>query len=112
VKTSTDGQARTVWTFAKRKGDAQILHFINLLGNRTTSWVDTNGTRTAPPALHNKTVRHYYHGDPPSQVTLASPDHDGGQAHPLPFTTGHDRRGPYAEFRLPNLTYWDMVWLS
>jgi dextranase len=111
VRTSADGRGRSVWTMTRRTGDTEVLHLINLLGNRSTSWVDTNGTRAAPRVLRDRTVRHYYRGDRPSQVMLASPDRDGGQAHRLPFSTGHDHRGTYVQFRLPTLNYWDMVWM-
>jgi dextranase len=112
VETSNDGTGGTVWTFARQKGDTEILHFINLLGTTDTSWVDTDGRRPPPPVQTGRTVRHYFHGDPPRTVSLASPDLGGGQARQLEFTRGSDERGAYIEFTLPSLAYWDMVWIN
>ncbi len=112
VSTSTNGQAGTVWTFVKSKPGTDVLQLINLLGNSSADWTDTNASYPAPPVLTNVTVKYYYGTGAPSQVWLASPDFDGGLAHSLSFTTGSDANGAYVQFTLPALDYWDMVWIN
>jgi dextranase len=110
IRAGADGAGDTVWTFAKRKGDTTILHFINLLGTADTGWADPEGLRVPPPRLENVTVRHHYQGSRPTKVLVASPDGESAEARTLDYTAGADTEGPYVEFQLPSLRYWDMVW--
>ncbi|MFI1963129.1 glycoside hydrolase family 66 protein [Streptomyces pathocidini] len=112
VPTSTDGKGDTVWTFARTKGGTEVLHFVNLLGNTDTNWVDKQGARAKPTAQQDVKVKHYYQGAQPREVNFASPDVDGGRARQLDFTQGSDNKGSYVEFTLPSLNYWDMVWVD
>ena len=52
-----------------------------------------------------------YTGFPVHEVCAASPDTDDLTVHTLPFETGSDPEGAYISFILPQLVYWDMVFL-
>jgi dextranase len=66
-----------------------------------------------PPAMQSDIALRYYVGsDTIAGVYLASPDFEFGRSVSLAFTTGQDERGPYIEFTVPRLQYWDMIYLQ
>lgn len=104
VELSTWPERGKVWSFAKRAGGKEILHFINFTGATTMDWNDTNGTQAEPVeiidlGLDIATDRKV------SGVWLASPDHYGGSPVKLEFV----RKEAGIEIKLPKLKYWDMV---
>ena len=113
VTTSTNGDAGAVWGIPKKRPGFNIIHLVNLLNNTSTEWGDKNGTYLAPPTQTNLPVKMYYTGTiAGGRLFCATPDSDFGKATELSFTTGSDGGGNYINFTLPQLQYWDMIWLE
>ena len=112
IATSTDGAAGTVWTLATGKTGVDVVHLINLLGQATNQWRDDNANYPAPPTQTNITLKYYYSTWTPTGVTWASPDANHGEAQGLSFTTGSDAGGTYLQVTVPQLQYWDMIWIN
>jgi dextranase len=101
----------TLWTIARQKGDMTMVHLINLLGSDDPHWRDLDFNRPNPPLLETlqvqiaspKTIR---------SVGWASPDVDGGQFHSIPFQIHKIGNTAWIKFTLPELHYWDTVFLS
>ncbi|HVU31784.1 MAG TPA: glycoside hydrolase family 66 protein, partial [Opitutaceae bacterium] len=113
VRTSPNGATGTVWVFRKRNPGHQVVHFINLTGNRSDAWRDEQGTCPRPPVLHSLAVR--LHVDPdsaPGTLWVATPDENFGRPQRLSYVTGKDDTGPFIRFTLPRLEYWTMAWLD
>jgi hypothetical protein len=111
--TSSDAQAGTVWTLAKKAPGYRIVHLVNLLNNWSTEWRDAWGQYPQPPTIENKLMKIYLNvGVGTGKVWWASPDVNHGRATELPFITGHDDGGAYVEFVLPRLEFWSMVWVE
>jgi dextranase len=118
VAIKVDGQTtdplavpNTLWTIAHRKGPLTTVHFINLLGSDDAHWRDLEFDRPEPPLL--KTL-HVEIAAPEviGSVGWASPDVDGGEFHSIPFTTRQDGPIVWTQFTLPELHYWDTVFLA
>jgi dextranase len=113
VATSTTGSAGAVWVIAKKTLGYRIVHLVNLLNNTSTEWRDNAGTYPAPPTRYRLAVTMYYTGAiGGGKLWWASPDIKGGSATELSFTAGSDGGGTYVKFTVPQLQYWDMVWLE
>lgn len=113
LTTSTSGSAGAVWVIAKTTPGYSIIHLINLLNNSSTQWRDDNGTYPAPATQTNLAVKMYYRGAiSGGKLWWASPDFNSGAATQLSYTSGSDGGGNYINFTLPQLQYWDMVWLE
>jgi dextranase len=100
--------ANGIWVVARRIGPYDIVHLINLVG------VDPLWRNASePPAMQTDIALRYYTGsDSIAGVYLASPDFEFGRTVSLAFTTGQDERGPYIEFTVPQLLYWDMLYVQ
>lgn len=103
------GEAGKVWCFAKADDRTEVYHFINLVGT-DAGWRDEAQTK-AVPTLHKCLVTRLYTDCMPSEVYLASPDGTDLSAGALPFTTGADENGAYVELTMPQLAYWNMIFL-
>ena len=113
VTTSTNGSAGTVWIISKETLGYNIIHLVNLLNSNSTAWNDYNGTCPAPPTLNNLAVKMYYTGSiGRGNLWYATPDTNFGVATQLGYTTGSDGGGSYIDFTVPQLKYWDMIWLE
>ena len=113
VTTSTNGSAGTVWIISKETLGYNIIHLVNLLNSTSTAWNDYNGTCPAPPTLSNLAVKMYYTGSiGGGNLWYATPDTNFGVATQLGYTTGSDGGGNYINFTVPQLQYWDMIWLE
>jgi hypothetical protein len=113
VPTSTNGSPGTVWTIAKRRPGAAILHLVNLRNSTSPEWRDTDGTCPAPTPLTNLAVKMYYSGSVAGgKLRIASPDHDFSAATELAYATGSDAGGSFISFTVPQLHYWEMIWLE
>ena len=110
--TSANGSPGTIWTFSRQTSNMYVVHLINLLGQSSSDWQDSNASYPAPPIQTNITVKYYYGTGTVNSVTLASPDINGGVAQSLGFSTGSDSGGNYVEFVVPSLDYWDMIMVS
>ncbi|MHB8296622.1 MAG: glycoside hydrolase family 66 protein [Acidimicrobiales bacterium] len=112
VPTSTTGAPGAVWTFSRSTTGMDVVQLVNLLGNSSSNWQDSNASYPAPPLQQNVVVKYYYGSGTVSGVTLASPDTGGGAAQALAFTTGSGSGGNYVQFTVPSLDYWDMVMVA
>lgn len=108
---SVDGTPGTVWTFARSSPDYEVVHLINLVGEKSDLWRDANADAPSPMPQQDLVVRYHGSSEPGTRAFLASPDRDGGRPTPLAFSRGADAAGPYVQFTVPSLTYWDMVFL-
>lgn len=112
VATSTNGAPGTVWTFVRSQPGRDVIQLVNLLGNSSSDWQDTNASYPPPPVQANAVLKYYYGTGTVSGVTLASPDINGGAAQALSFTSGSDASGNYVQFTVPSLQYWDMLMVN
>lgn len=101
----------TLWTIARQKGDVTMVHFINLLGSDDPHWRDLGFNRPEPPQLKTLQVQ-IASTENIRSVGWASPDVDGGQFHSIPFQIRKNGNTAWIEFTLPELHYWDTVFLS
>jgi hypothetical protein len=109
VDTSGDASANTVWHITKRTPDYNIVHFINLLDN-DNQWRNSS---TQPTFQTNLATKVYIGNDETiTDIYVASPDLDGGLTEELSFTTGSDSQGKYVSFTIPELQYWDMIYMA
>ncbi|MBA4496445.1 glycoside hydrolase family 66 protein [Paenactinomyces guangxiensis] len=112
LPSSTKSEANKVWTFTKAGKGYEVIHMINQLGINDPAIRDKEGTKPAPTAKTNVTVKYYYSNGPVTRVNYASPDYYNGKTYQIPFTTGSDTNGNYVEFTVPTLQYWDMVYIQ
>lgn len=109
VATSGSAVGNTVWNIHKRTSNYDIVHLINLLNN-DNDWRDSANTPTFKTNLATKV---YIGNDETiSNVYVASPDLNHGSTQSLTFTTGTDTNGKYVSFTVPNLNYWDMIYMK
>lgn len=101
----------TIWTIARRKQQTTVIHLINLEGSSDSHWRDIEMKRPDAPVLENL---HIAVSSPENirSVGWASPDVDGGQYHSLPFQNHNNSGTEWIEFTLPQLHYWDTLFLS
>ena len=107
--TSPDGQYDTIWTYTKTDGTYELLHLINLLGT-DRAWRDEYGEKPAPREAADFVVKYYTKRDI-KEVRLASFSIEGGRSQELEFEAGEDETGHYLIFSVPELTYWDMIYM-
>ena len=113
VTTSSAGAVGAVWVISKKSPGYNIIHLVNLLNNTSTTWRDTNGTYLTPPTQNNLPVKMYYTGAiSGGKLWWASPDVNSCAASQLSYATGSDGGGDYINFIVPQLQYWDMIWLE
>ena len=101
----------TIWTIARRRNGTIMLHLINLLGSSDAHWRDIGMNRPEPPLLDNLRIRVRL----PESVRAAgwaSPDVDDGEFHPLPLNPQANSGSQWFEFTVPQLRYWDTIFLS
>ena len=93
-----------VTTYARKVGNADVIHLLNFRNIDNLSWRDLNGTRTAPSLTLDLPLTVNY----PTKVNriwTASPDYHGGAVVELPFTQTDGK----VTFTLPSLKYWAMI---
>jgi dextranase len=114
VPTSTDGQTGTVWALARTRPGYTVVHLINLATAKSNLWRDDLAVSPPAEVLTNLEVKIYYTGDLPEGAKLwyASPDTDHGKAQSLIYTRGTDDQGTFVTSTVPQLEYWDMLWLK
>ncbi len=106
--------AGKVWKISKKQGSNFIAHLINLENNWSTKWRANNADYVAPDRFYNFLMKIYYTGSLSgnAKVWVASPDRNNGSAQQLSYTAGADGAGTYVQFTVPELYYWNMVWLA
>lgn len=102
-----DTGANGIWVVPRQIGPYDVLHLVNLV-TLDDLW---RSSKQPPPAQSNMRLRYHVGADVIDSVYLATPDFDFGHSTPLPFVSGRDQRGRYVEFTVPQLVYWDMVYL-
>ena len=112
IKTSNDGKADTVWTYAKGKEGYDVIHMINLLGYKWTGWRDDGANYDPPEFKKNIKLKYYINGDEIKGVYLASPDLMGGKSEKLKYSVKEENEERYLEICIPELQYWDMVYIE
>lgn len=108
VKAGSTVSSKTVWYFAKKKDNYEILHLINFLANSNNDWRDDSGSKSEPPVLRNLKLK-YYTEDNYKKVMVMSPDFNNSRAEILQFSKGNDERGEYIEITISEFHYWDMI---
>lgn len=111
VSSSADAAPNAIWTFAKAGNGFHVLHLINLLGEKDTSWRDDHADYPVPTPQANVAVKYYGELGTIKEVRWASPDRDIASSS-LKFTRGSDGRGKYVQFTVPQLEYWDMIFIQ
>lgn len=112
IETSDNGSAHTIWTYAKYKSGYDVIQMINLLGVDFSNWRDDEGNYDAPPVQKDFKLKYYLQDDNIKNVYLASPDINDGKAIKLQFEKREDKNGKYLEITVPELQYWDMVFIQ
>jgi len=113
VSTSTNASPGTIWIIPKMRPGYNIIHLVNLLNNTSAEWGDKNGTYPTPPTQTGLPVKMYYKGAIKNgRLFYATPDSDDGRAIELNYSIGSDGDGDYMTFMVPQLQYWDMIWLE
>jgi dextranase len=105
------GVPNTLWTIARKRDNITVLHLINLMGSDDPHWRDIDMTRPDSPHLCNLQIT-VETTDPVLSLGWASPDSDGGSFHPLHFTSTHTASHATVTFTLPQLHYWDTLFLT
>ncbi|MFC5530512.1 glycoside hydrolase family 66 protein [Cohnella yongneupensis] len=101
----------SVWTFSRKKQGYEIVHLVNLTGNTKILWRDDLGEYVKPDPLLGSKVK-YYTDMNVGNVYWASPDLKHGTSGQLAFERGSDEQGAYVAFTVPELLYWDMVYME
>lgn len=112
IKTSNNGKADTVWTYAKGKEGYDVIHMINLLGYKWTGWRDDGANYDPPEFKKNIKLKYYIKDDEIKGVYLASPDLMGGKSEKLKYNVKEENGERYLEICIPELQYWDMVYIE
>ncbi len=101
----------TIWTIARRRNGTTMLHLISLLGSSDAHWRDIGMKRPEPPLLENLRIRVRL-PESVRAVGWASPDVDDGQFHSLTFSRHSNSGSQWLELTVPQLKYWDTIFLS
>ena len=112
IKTSNNGKADTVWTYAKGKEGYDVIHMINFLGYKWTGWRDDGANYDPPELKKNIKLKYYIKDDEIKGVYLASPDLMGGKSEKLKYNVKEENGERYLEIYIPELQYWDMVYIE
>lgn len=108
VRFSTDAETGTVWTLAKEKRDAYVIHLINLKGLDNDVWHAPKLRSPEPVTGLRLSVEVV---DRIESVFAASPD--GSSIRHLPLAYEWERRegedGRYVRMQLPRVDYWTVV---
>jgi dextranase len=85
---------------------------INLLGIEVSNWRDDLGNYSVLPIIKDFKVNYYLKDDNIKNVYLASPDINDGKAMKLQLKKKEDSKGKYLEISVPELQYWDMIFIK
>jgi dextranase len=99
-------QAGAIWAFARQARGAQMVHFINLSGNKTTDWRDDFANNVTMPNKKSNIKIKLQTSVQPGRALVMSPDGDM-RAIEVPFTVAQISDGKYeVELTVPELTLW------
>lgn len=105
---SSCGEPNKIWTLVKEMPGAKVIHLINLTGLRSDKW---NEGKPKPRPAQDIAVQ-VLDNERASGVWLASPDRNFGKMEQLPFAAVSSQRGRVIMFSVPELEYWDMVYIK
>lgn len=109
-KTSIDGQADTIWAYAKEKEGMEAIQLINLSGVMDVTWRANEGKKETPKKKSNLTVKYYTEQIyPHAYLTSPDPEFDG-LSKKVAITQKRDQRGIYLEIPVSSLEYWAMLY--
>jgi len=101
---SKSSKKNTIWVNARRKGNKDILHFINHYGITTLDWRDPNGMQKMPTTQFDIPI--VFRADSlVKNVYLCSPDFESISMNPIDFS----QNGNELRFTLDSLKIWDMI---
>ncbi len=98
-----------IWPIVRENDGTIALSLINLLGLKSPEW---NGLLPADPPRQENLALRFYTDRSPGRIWWATPDEDNLAARVLDFNTEKDERGTYVTFRVPWLTWWDLIVLE
>jgi dextranase len=104
ARVTPEPEAGAVWALAKRKGDSDIVHFVNFASATSMRWNDADGSMPPPRAMEGVPIETAAAWKV-ARVWTASPDRYGGAPIPIEF----DQDGDRLTFELPSLEYWTMA---
>jgi dextranase len=111
--TSLDGQRNinnwppqtgSIAAIGKKVNQKQVLHLINFGNANSMLWRDNGGTQQYPDEIKDFKIQIQFE-NMINNVWFASPDYDGGVAHPLDFV----QSGNTVTISIPSMQYWGMV---
>jgi dextranase len=111
VPTDALAVPNTLWSVARKRDGLTVIHLINLMGSDDPHWRDISMTRPDAPHLHDLRVK-LRTADEVGTLGWASPDVGGGIFHPLKFERERIDGETVLTFTLPELHYWDTIFLS
>lgn len=112
VKVSDDGSTNSIWAYSKENDKYQTVQLINLLNRDEDSWRDDNGTCKAPEVKKDFMLKLYISNTKIKGISIASPDLNEGSSKKLKFSKRKDSKGTYLEIKVPELQYWDMIFIE
>jgi dextranase len=105
---SSCGEPGRVWTIVKEMPGAKVIHLINLTDMASDRW---NEGKPAPAPVRGIAVR-VLDNERAQAVWLASPDRHCCRMEPLLYAAVDSNRGRVIEFIVPELVYWNMVYIK
>lgn len=93
-----------VTTYARKVGNADVIHLLNFRNIDNLSWRDLEGTRSMPRLTRDLPLSINY-SRKVNRIWTASPDYHGGAVVELPFRQTDGK----VTFTLPALKYWSMI---
>jgi dextranase len=109
VRTDARQTDQEIWPIVRENDSAIALSLINVMGLESPEW---NGSFLTDPPLQENLVLRFYTDRSPGRIWWATPDDDNLAARVLDFNTEKDERGRYVTFRVPWLSWWDLIVLE
>jgi dextranase len=105
------GVPNTVWSISRQHDGMTMVHLINLLGSDDPHWRDISISRPDAPRLRDLHIKLALSKRVRS-IGWASPDVDGGRFHALTFQEHSSEQWNQIEVTLPELHYWDTLFIT
>ena len=109
IPVSYDGQPNRIWCFGKKDHEYKIYHFINLCGT-DHEWRDTDQTKNEPSELKDL-ITSIHIPNAVQKIWLVSPDREDISPQSIPFDLTAADDGYCLQFKMPFLSYWNMVFM-
>lgn len=112
LQVSDNGEANTIWAYSKEKEGYEVIQLINLNGIKDSSWRDDYANYPAPSFKTDLKLKYYTKDFSIKNIYLASPDIEGGKSVELNYTVKENDGEKYVEINIPELYYWDMIYVE